>query len=86
MTLDQYYYVSLEDTDGRDKDQVLYRYMERAHEALRTNKDGDDARSPNEKVKGRPAKKESKDPPKTKILMVHQLWLWVIDDSMFFAY
>ena len=55
MTLDQYYYVSLTDTNIRDSDQVLHRYLDRYHE-----------------------KKEKR---MQMILVVGDLWLWIVDDS-----
>ncbi|KUL88913.1 hypothetical protein ZTR_03483 [Talaromyces verruculosus] len=55
MTLDQYYYVSLTDTNTRDNDQVLHRYLDRYHE-----------------------KKEQR---MQMILVVGDLWLWIVDDK-----
>ncbi|GAM34127.1 ankyrin-related portein [Talaromyces pinophilus] len=55
MTLDQYYYVSLTDTNARDNDQVLHRYLDRYHE-----------------------KKEQR---MQMILVVGDLWLWIVDDT-----
>lgn len=52
-TLDQSYYYNLVNTDGRDKDQVVYRGT-RAGESLFNN---------------------------PKIIMVDQLWLYVLDES-----
>jgi len=52
-TLDQYYFVSLDDTNQRDKDQVVYR-------------------GTLDKEKNR---------VQSRIVMVDQLWLWILDDS-----
>lgn len=57
MTLDQYYYVSLTDTNTRDNDQVLHRYLDRYH--------------------------EKKEQHTRMILVVGDLWLWIVDDSMY---
>ncbi|KAJ6016323.1 ankyrin [Penicillium herquei] len=56
LTLDQYYYVSLQDTNGRDRDQVLGRFVTKERKALQRD-----------------------DEASTKILIVQQLWLWVLD-------
>ncbi|KAJ5902932.1 hypothetical protein N7495_003460 [Penicillium taxi] len=84
MTLDQYYYVSLEDTKERDKDQVLYRYINRACKKPKTRRYDKDQSSAEERGKKESlsTRRESKlvqMRPRTKILMVHQLWLWIID-------
>lgn len=55
MTLDQYYYPIILDTNERDGDQVLSRFLDRKQKAATNN-------------------------PK-KILMVDQLWIWIIDES-----
>lgn len=105
ITLDQYYYVSLQDTRTRDCDQVLVRYFKRLKE--------NDAKLVNEKKKGakkeeqpRKGQKATKSPVQirehqqaaqggdsptpetvtnvksTQILMVNQLWLWILDSGM----
>ena len=58
MTLDQFYYSTLSETEtrSRDKDQVLSRYLSPANES------------------------QTAERSKT-ILVVHQLWLFVIDES-----
>ena len=58
MTLDQFYYSTLSETEtrSRDKDQVLSRYLSPANES------------------------QTSERSKT-ILVVHQLWLFVIDES-----
>ncbi|KLU81147.1 hypothetical protein MAPG_00242 [Magnaporthiopsis poae ATCC 64411] len=52
-TLDQYYFLTLEDTSARDRDQVVYRET-RAGRAFHSRS--------------------------TRVVMVDQLWLWVLDD------
>lgn len=54
-TLDQYYFVTLDDTSQRDKDQVVYRGT-------------------------LDQKRETKS--QSRVVMVDQLWLWILDDSM----
>ncbi|RYP79475.1 hypothetical protein DL770_006656 [Monosporascus sp. CRB-9-2] len=53
-TLDQYYFVTLDDTSQRDKDQVVYRGTKAGHSLH--------SRS-------------------TRVVMVDQLWLWILDDN-----
>lgn len=52
-TLDQSYYWKLQNTDGRDEDQVVYRETKRGKNILRTSR----------------------------VIMVDQLWLYILDDS-----
>ncbi|KAF7943351.1 hypothetical protein EAE96_011278 [Botrytis aclada] len=54
MTLDQHYYPTIDDTSGRDNDQVLSKFLQ---EKSGKSKDG------------------------KKILMVNQLWIWIIDEK-----
>ncbi|RYP76353.1 hypothetical protein DL771_001792 [Monosporascus sp. 5C6A] len=53
-TLDQYYFVTLDDTSQRDKDQVVYRGTKAGHSLHSHN---------------------------TRVVMVDQLWLWILDDN-----
>lgn len=105
ITLDQYYYVSLQDTESRDCDQVLVRYFDRRKEA------NDKARGEmerNRKIEEQQGKKRKEGEnlvpiqgfqletqgevssnvdfigymKPTKILMVNQLWLWILDNGM----
>ncbi|KAL2071212.1 hypothetical protein VTL71DRAFT_12447 [Oculimacula yallundae] len=52
-TLDQSYYWKLQNTDGRDEDQVVYRETKRGRNILRTSR----------------------------VIMVDQLWLYILDDN-----
>ncbi|KAG4441971.1 hypothetical protein IFR05_002539 [Cadophora sp. M221] len=52
-TLDQSYYWKLQNTDGRDEDQVVYRETKRGKNILRTSR----------------------------VIMVDQLWLYILDDN-----
>lgn len=73
MTLDQYYYVSLTDTTDRDRDQVLWRSTD------------PDLKPKSETCEeGNPTDKSGTDDEHRKILIVNQLWLWIIDESMTF--
>ncbi|KAJ5339104.1 ankyrin [Penicillium brevicompactum] len=65
LTLDQYYYVYLSQTDKRDKTQVLSRFMKRM-------------KRKNEEEQEQLWNKSRNIP--IKILTVNQLWLWVLDD------
>lgn len=53
-TLDQSYFLTLEDTVARDKDQVVYRGTSHRRSCHSRN---------------------------TRVVMVDQLWLWILDDS-----
>jgi len=52
-TLDQSYYWKLQNTDGRDEDQVVYRETKSGKSILRTSR----------------------------VIMVDQLWMYILDDS-----
>ncbi|KAJ6177983.1 hypothetical protein N7519_008444 [Penicillium mononematosum] len=71
LTLDQYYYSSLEDTTTRDKDQVLWRST-------------DSKLNPRESKSGRNVdlleNRQTSD-DRRKILIVNQLWLWILDEK-----
>ncbi|KAL3472813.1 hypothetical protein BJX99DRAFT_261880 [Aspergillus californicus] len=72
MTLDQYYYVSLDNTADRDRSQVIGRYIQR--EKARH----DPPSSKNNKQLPDPALHE--DETIHQILVVNQIWLWILDD------
>ncbi|KAM0190411.1 hypothetical protein ACHAPI_009400 [Fusarium lateritium] len=72
MTLDQYYYPTLTDTDSRDKDQVLSKYLEM--KALKVDRPPTASTIPNSTdqiVKDRPIS----------ILKVDQIWMWIVDEK-----
>lgn len=78
MTLDQYYYPILTDTDVRDNDQVLSKFLdkkrEQASQARVENQNGStDTTESNLSAGGQKLQKQ--------ILMVDQLWMWVVDES-----
>ncbi|KAF5674608.1 putative G alpha chain [Fusarium denticulatum] len=77
MTLDQYYYPTLIDTDWRDKDQVLSKYLTWKSEKL--NK-----KPSQEQGQGTTTGSTEKDVEQksSRILMVDQIWMWIIDESM----
>ncbi|CVL12382.1 uncharacterized protein FPRN_03588 [Fusarium proliferatum] len=67
MTLDQYYYSVLTDTDRRDRDQVLSKFIDAGNkQTLGTN---------NSSYDPMPGRQDRR------ILMVDQLWLWVVDEK-----
>lgn len=70
-SIDQYYYSSLADTSRRDVDQVIRRYQNRKW------KEEAEASYGNNKTPD--------DDCDFQMVMVDQLWLWVIDDSKSFA-
>jgi hypothetical protein len=70
-TLDQSYYKTLKNTQQRDRDQVVYRSSAlRSHECVRKSS-MDRCTECNEDVRNVP-----------RIIMVDQLWLWILDESM----
>ncbi|KAM0282095.1 hypothetical protein ACHAO9_010416 [Fusarium lateritium] len=72
MTLDQYYYPTLTDTDSRDKDQVLSKYLElKALQADRPPTTSTVPNSTDRTVKDRPIS----------ILKVDQIWMWIVDEK-----
>ncbi|KAG2417664.1 hypothetical protein HFD88_008883 [Aspergillus terreus] len=93
LTLDQYYYVSLDDTEDRDKTQVLGRYIRREEERAENAKPNglpSDSKGPSKANSVLPKKVASKQShrldllqPETPdpILSVGQLWLWILDGN-----
>lgn len=74
VTLDEYYYVSLQDAALRNRDQVLWRSTHPSREPKLSHGRGVDGNT---------------DVPREsdghcKILVVNQLWLWILDESMTF--
>jgi hypothetical protein len=65
-TLDQYSYYMLETTESRDIDQVVYKWARKQQERQRANLASS---NPDRRPKNRP------------ILMVDQLWLWILPDG-----
>src|SRR6266536_3870270 len=63
-TLDQFYYYMLEDTEMRDKTQVIYHWAERQRQ-----------------LHGHSGQGMQKVGPNMHVMMVDQLWLWIIDES-----
>lgn len=104
ITLDQYYYVSLQDTASRDCDQVLVRYFDRHRQAsdkaraeMERNTKIEEQRRKKGKggensvqIQGSRLDTQGEVSSKvdfidyvrpTKILMVNQLWLWILDNG-----
>ncbi|KAL4883005.1 hypothetical protein BJY04DRAFT_216723 [Aspergillus karnatakaensis] len=76
MTLDQYYYASLDNTEERDKDQVLSRYITKIKQQVK----GDDTKHDTNCNAPENNAAHTPDTP-TEILVVNQLWLWGLDDK-----
>ncbi|KAJ5214905.1 ankyrin [Penicillium chermesinum] len=92
LTLDQYYYVSLKDTAKRDRDQVLWRFMEVEKQRLRLEEERKLSgykreatsrveRHYNEAQAEAMELKIEKVVGSTQILIVNQLWLWILDEK-----
>ncbi|GES65479.1 hypothetical protein ATETN484_0012038400 [Aspergillus terreus] len=89
LTLDQYYYVSLDDTQERDNSQVLGRYIKREEERTETTKPSTPAERhlrPLQHDRGSPKDTQSKQDlgrgqvkKATPILSISQLWLWILN-------
>ncbi|KAG2421548.1 hypothetical protein HFD88_005523 [Aspergillus terreus] len=89
LTLDQYYYVSLDDTQERDNSQVLGRYIKREEERTGTTKSSTPAERhlrPLQHDRGSPKNTQSKQDlgrgqikKATPILSISQLWLWILN-------
>lgn len=76
-TLDQFYYHMLgeEELEKRDQDQVVYRWM------MKKKQMKDHVNEQNGAMKSAPEPRKEKKPTDPKVIMVDQLWLWVIDES-----
>jgi hypothetical protein len=93
LTLDQYYYVSLDDTQGRDNSQVLGRYIEREEKRTETTKPSTPAQRhlrPLQRDRGAPKNTQSEHDldrgqvkKATPILSISQLWLWILNGSTY---
>ncbi|XHG04997.1 hypothetical protein AWENTII_008249 [Aspergillus wentii] len=83
MTLDQYYYVTANNTENRDCDQVISRYIERKWEEWMTQQGTKKTKNAHEGTLKRRAENENKAGAWTKILVVDQLWLWISDKSVY---
>jgi hypothetical protein len=83
MTLDQYYYASLDNTAARDNDQVLGRYTKRKREEQKEKeKKQREGRKDNKKEARNKIDEDKEEKQAVKILTVNQLWLWILDESM----
>lgn len=74
-TLDQSYYGALKDTGTRDRDQVVYRATTPVGHECQENIDSDDRW-----MKCKQCQEDSRKVPR--LIMVDQLWLWILDESM----
>jgi hypothetical protein len=66
-TLDQFYYYMLEDTEMRDNSQVVHRWAERQHERQHQQHLHSGLGTQKARLN-------------MHVMMVDQLWLWIIDD------
>ncbi|KAK3170675.1 hypothetical protein OEA41_002757 [Lepraria neglecta] len=87
-TLDQYGYPSLRNTSVRDRDQILYKRTRVEPPQQSSKEPATKSKAPQLKAQPKqpPAGQESLPSPSgddeaAKVLMVDQLWLWIIDES-----
>jgi hypothetical protein len=82
LTLDQFYYASIPDTSNRDEDQVVGRYLQQKIEDLlkEGSKPGQDKKMTDSQVISK--QETSKATWSAQILVVNQLWLWILYDGM----
>jgi hypothetical protein len=73
-TLDQSHYVGLKDTASRDRDQVVYRATVPGDHDCEDNIDMDDCLR-----RCKQCQEDSRKVPR--LIMVDQLWLWILDES-----
>lgn len=78
-TLDQYYFLTQGSTSVRDRDQVVYRGTKPFDPPETTDKPGDGV-----VIKSEGQQRKRKLPHGVRrLVMVDQLWLWILDDSRF---
>lgn len=73
-TLDQSHYVGLKDTGSRDRDQVVYRATVPGEHDCEDNRDLSDPW-----MRCKQCQEDSRKVPR--LIMVDQLWLWILDES-----
>jgi len=78
-TLDQSYYWTLKDTCNRDRDQVVYRGTAPSQQLLHHRCEKQDSKKKNTQC--RQCTENVKKVPR--VVMVDQLWMWVLDESKF---
>jgi hypothetical protein len=85
-TIDQYYYLSLLDTSWRDIDQVVRRYQTKKSKENKLNNDNASLKNTSSKFcKENGGIYGAYDgDPNFQMVMVDQLWVWIIDDSTYF--
>ena len=74
-TLDQSYYGRLKNTESRDRDQVVYRATTPEQHECVAKISGERCGACQENVRMVP-----------RVIMVDQLWLWILDESMFLCW
>ncbi|KAJ3544353.1 hypothetical protein NM208_g3094 [Fusarium decemcellulare] len=78
LTLNQYYYPVLNDTDARDNDQVLSKFLDQKREQA-SNANGENKTESTEAT-GHYLNTSSQALQK-EILIVDQLWIWIVDEK-----
>jgi len=90
-TLDQFYYLGMDSTKGRDKDQVvakppLFERLKLKLDNSQKSRDwGTKAGKNSRKIRGNNNLHDNGGSSDPYIIMVDQLWLWIIDDGIFFT-
>lgn len=76
MTLDQFYYPTIADTDERDNDQVVSRYLQQRYDEREKKR----LQQETGQGKKKPSLPQASNREK-KILMVNNLWIWIVGQS-----
>lgn len=80
-TLDQYGYPSLRNTAVRDADQILYKRTKRKSEAESSQEPPTKEKLSSRSSAGPKRRSSDNDDNDAKVLMVDQLWLWIVDNQ-----
>ena len=80
-TLDQYGYPSLRNTAVRDADQILYKRTKRKSEAGSSQEPPIKEKPSSRSSVGQKHRSSGNDDNAAKVLMVDQLWLWIMDNQ-----
>ena len=80
-TLDQYGYPSLRNTAVRDADQILYKRTKRKSEAESSQEPPIKEKLSSRSSAGQNHRSSGDDDNAAKVLMVDQLWLWIMDNQ-----
>ena len=80
-TLDQYGYPTLRNTAVRDADQILYKRTKRKSEAESSQEPPVKEKLSSRSSAGQKRRSDGDDDNDAKVLMVDQLWLWIMDNQ-----